>query len=331
MDRTSKNGLDLIGIAGGKLKGVWGKGFLGTLMYVTPIVALLFVPYVGWALAIAVFGWLTAGYVEFMKGLLSGNNPSYAMIFTTVHEFAQATLIGVILCCGTILGSVIFIVPGIIIIGFYSMSFFVLDEETITSVSDTLNLASMKMEGNKTAMFAYKVIYYLLYVIVALIALIAFIFIARLYATQQALAICLGIVDLLVTLVLLSIVTLYFYASNVVFYNEIVRQTAVEYTVKRPVEGTDLTELNITSGNEEVKQEVKVEQPKEETKVEEVKAEVKKAPAKKPATKAPAKKATTSTKSTATKTTEAKTEVAKKPAAKKATTATTAKKTTSKK
>ncbi len=353
MDRTSKNGLDLIGIAGGKLKGVWGKGFLGTLMYVTPIVALLFVPYVGWALAIAVFGWLTAGYVEFMKGLLSGNNPSYAMIFTTVHEFAQATLIGVILCCGTILGSVIFIVPGIIIIGFYSMSFFVLDEEAITSVSDTLNLASMKMEGNKSYIqqianmlgveineeFKIRPTEYgkvlgckeIDKVFRFDIALIAFIFIARLYATQQALAICLGIVDLLVTLVLLSIVTLYFYASNVVFYNEIVRQTAVEYTVKRPVEGTDLTELNITSGNEEAKQEVKVEQPKEETKVEEVKAEVKKAPAKKPATKAPAKKATTSAKSTATKTTEAKTEVAKKPAAKKATTATTAKKTTSKK
>lgn len=303
MDRTSKNGLDLIGIAGSKLKGVWGKGFLGTLMYVTPIIALLFVPYVGWALAIAVFGWLTAGYVSFMKGLLKGDNPSYAMIFTTVHEFAQATLIGVILCCGTILGLVIFIIPGIIIVGFYSMSFFVLDEQAITSVSDTLNLSSMKMEGNKTSMFAYKVIYYLLYVIVALIALVAFIFIARLYDTHQALAICLGVVDLLVSLVLVSIVTLYFYASNVVFYNEIVRQKAVEYTVKKPVEGTDLSELNITSANSEnteVKEEVKV----EETPVAPVEVEEKPAAKKTTTTKtasAPKKAATTKTTKTADK------------------------------
>lgn len=309
MDRTSKHGLDLIGIAGAKLKGVWGKGFLGTFMYVTPLIALLFVPYVGWALSIAVFGWLTAGYVEFMKGLLKGENPKYARIFNTVHEFAQATLIGVILCCGIVLGLVVFIIPGVIIIGYYSMTFFVLDEQAITGISDSLNLASLKMEGNKTAMFAYKVVYYLLYLIVAAIALVTVIFLLKLYGTQQVLAICLAVVDVLVILVLLSIVTLYFYASNVVFYNEIVRQKLVEYSVKKPVEGTDLNELNVKSATEvaPVATEAKVEEKVEEKAA---KPAAKKAPA--TAAKKPA------TAKTAAKPAAAKAE--SKPAAKKSTT-----------
>ena len=333
MDRTSKNGLDLIGIAGGKLNKCWGRAFLATLMYVTPLILLLFVPYAGWAVSILIFGWLTNGYISYMKKLLNNENPSFAIIFTTVKEFAQATLIGVIMCVGTILGSLIFIVPGIMIIGYYSMSLFVLDEEAITGVSDSLNLASKKMEGNKTAMFAYKVIYYLLYVIVGLAFAIAFLFIAKLYSTQQALAICLGILDVIVAIILISIITVYFYASNVVFYNEIVREKQVSYEVKRPVEGTDVKELNIVETEPAVTEEVKVEEPKTEVAPEAT--EVKKPAAKKPAAKkatttqtkpaaktAEAKPATTTKKAATTKTTNtstAKTSAAKKPATKKTT------------
>lgn len=328
MDRTSKNGLDLIGIAGGKLKSCFGRAFLATLMYVTPLILLLFVPYAGWAISILLFGWLTNGYISYMKKLLNNENPSFAIIFTTVKEFAQATLIGVIMCVGTILGSLIFIVPGIMIIGYYSMSLFVLDEEAITGVSDSLNLASKKMDGNKTAMFAYKVIYYLLYVIIGLAFAVAFLFIAKLYTTQQALAIGLGVIDVVVAIVLIALVTVYFYASNVVFYNEIVREKAVNYDVKRPVEGTDVKELNIVTSEEKVEE--KVEEQANEPVVEQV-SEVKKPAAKKPA----AKKATTA-KATTTKTaaTEAKPATAKKATAPKTTTAAkkpAAKKTTTNK
>ncbi len=299
MDRTSKHGLDLIGIAASKLKGVWAKAFLGALMYVSPIILLAFIPYCGWALSFVVFGWLTAGYIQFMKQLLRGENPKYTVIFTTVHEFAQATLIGVIMCTGTLLGTVLFIVPGMLMIVFYSLSLYVLNENAITSVADTFNLTARKMKGNKTAMVAYKVVYYLFYLLTGLIALVAFLFIAKLYATNQALAIVLGIIDVVVAIVLIAIVTVYFYASNDVFYAEIVRQQQVEYNVIKPVEGTDLAELNVVPEAEvkaEVKEEVVEAAPVEEVK-EEVKAE--EAPAKKPAAKkAPATKAATTTKTT---------------------------------
>lgn len=317
MDRTSKHGLDLIGIAASKLKGVWAKAFLGALMYVSPIILLAFIPYCGWALSFAVFGWLTAGYIQFMKQLLRGENPKYTVIFTTVHEFAQATLIGVIMCTGTLLGTVLFIVPGMLMIVFYSLSLYVLNENAITSVADTFNLTARKMHGNKTAMVAYKVVYYLFYLLAGLIALVAFLFIAKLYATNQALAIVLGIIDVVVAIVLIAIVTVYFYASNDVFYAEIVRQQQVEYNVIKPVEGADLAELNVVP-EAEVKAEVVEAAPVEEAK-EEVKAE--KAPAKKPAAKKPAAKKAPATKAATTTKTTTKT----------AATKTTAKKTTTKK
>jgi hypothetical protein len=181
-------------------------------------------------------------------------------------------------------------------IGYYSLALFVLNEEKIASVTDTLNVCARKMIGNKTAMFAYKVIFYLGYALVGTATIIAMMFIAELYATLLALGIVLTVVLAVVSISLLALITMYMYAANVVFYDEIVRPTVVEeYSVKAPAPAE---EAKVEAPAEEVKEDVEVK--------EEVKKEVKKAPAKKTTTtKKPA--STTATKTTATKTTTTKT------------------------
>ena len=69
MEKESKNGLDLIRISADKLKGSWGRVFLATLIYVAPLVLFCLIPYAGWAISVALFGYLTIGYINFMQVL----------------------------------------------------------------------------------------------------------------------------------------------------------------------------------------------------------------------------------------------------------------------
>lgn len=290
MEKTSKNGLDLIRISAGKLKGVWGKAFLAALIYVTPLIALCAIPYAGWAISIALFGYLTLGFINYMQKLLKGENPKLSVLFVQ-PEFAQAIFLGIIMAVGVIVGTILFIIPGILMIGYYSLSLFVLNEERIVNVTDTLNVAARKMNGNKTGLFAYKVIFYLFYALVGAATLVGLLFIAKLYETQMALAIVLGVVLVLVAIVLISIITIYFYAANVVFYDEIVRPVEVK--------GYELTSEKEANVAEVKVEEVKAENAQEPAPAEEnadVKnADAKPAPKKATTTKTAAKKSTTKT------------------------------------
>lgn len=333
MERISKNGLDLIRISTSKLKGVWGKAFLAALIYVTPLIALCAIPYAGWAISIACFGYLTLGFINYMQQLLKGENPSLKVLFVQ-KEFAQAILLGIIMAVGVIVGTLLFIIPGVLVIAFYSLSLFVLNEERIVNVTDTLNVAARKMNKNKTAMFAYKVIFYLFYALVGVAALVGLLFAASMFETQMVWAIILAVAVVLVAIVLIAIITVYFYAANVVFYSEIVRPVVVtDYALtseqKQPeVKADTFTEIPVEQG-------IVVEDKKAEAKAEKTAeapvAEVKAAPAKKPAAKkstTTAKAGTTAKKSTTT--TAAKSTAAKPAAAKTTSTKPAAKKTTTK-
>lgn len=232
MDNKSKNGLDLIRISAKKVNGNWGKAFLATLIYVSPLILFCAIPYAGWAISFALFGYLTLGYINYMQQLLGGKNPSLKVLFVQ-PEYAQAILLGIIMAVGVTVGLVLFIIPGVMVIAYYSFSLFVLNEERIVNVTDTLNVTARQMNGHKTAMFAYKVIFYFGYALVGAASIIGMMFIIELCATKLALGIVLAIALVLAAIVLISIITIYLYAANVVFYDEIIRTTVVEnYTLK---------------------------------------------------------------------------------------------------
>ena len=217
-----------------------------------------------------------------------------------------AIMVGIIIAIGTMLGLLLFIVPGILVIGYYSMSLFVLNEEKIVNVTDTLNVAARQMNGNKTALFAYKVVYYLFYVLVGAVSAVCEMFISGLYTSNLALGVVLTILLVLVSIVLFTIITMYFYASNCVFYEEVVRKAEVtDYQLKSE---KNVIKMEDVAKAEETNTEAKVEEKVEETAKTEEKVEksVKKTPAK----KTTAKKSTTTTakKTTAKKTTAEKKE-----------------------
>lgn len=217
---VSKNGLDLIGLSATKLAGKKLQGFVASLIYVAPLIALCFIPYAGWALSVALFGYLTAGYINYMQLLMAGEKPSYLLIFKGKGDIIASILLGIILVAGFALGSVLLIVPGMIFAAYFSMSFFFLNEDRISNVMDSLSTCARRMSGSKTSMASYKLIFYLYYLIIGLF-FGALAFIVYQLVTSIALAVVLYSLIILVFIAVVAGCTMFFYAANVVFYEEI--------------------------------------------------------------------------------------------------------------
>ena len=316
MNQNSKNGLDLIGIAGQKVNQNFGKVLLGSALYMLPMLVLAFIGLVNWQISVALVSVAIAfscifavGFAKFFINIVNGENAKISTIFMPNKGMLAGLVLSLILIVLYIVGFALFVVPAFIFITFFSMSvYFVANNENIT-VFEALGESKNKMTGKRTAMFSYKIIFYILYVIVILAYVFGMMAIKNL---PLAGAIPAYVGGALLGLFLFAIITMYFTACNAVLFNEI-----LDYSAKRKQAKAAKT------ANAEVKVEAK-EEVKEEAKVEEVPAEKEVKVVKKPAAKkATSTKAVTATKTTATKTAAkpaaAKT-AAKKPATKKTTT-----------
>ncbi len=294
MGHTSQTGFEIFKITQQKLKGKFTKAFVGALAYLAPMALLCCIPYVGWALAVLAFGYLTVGYITYMKQLLNNEDVKLFTIYEWNKNFATVTFLGAVYLLLVLLGYIVFIIPGIIIVAFYSNALHVSESEKSTSVLETFRKSANLVEGKKVFLLSYKVIYYFFYALSVLLFGVLMLFNERLFGSMPVLAVALLIFIGVVFFLLFAIITASFFASNQIFY---------EGLTKKPVQPA-----------EQKPEEIVVEQPKQEPekqneiKVEKPAKEVVKQPAKKPAAKKPATKPTAAS--------------AKKPAAKKPTTET---------
>ncbi len=274
MSEVSKNNMDLVKKTGATLKGKFGQAFVGTLVAFGPLVLLsLLVPYfIGFAISILLFGVMETGYIRFMREVIAGNRPKLSLIFSEVKTGWAETFIGTCTLLMFILGGVLFIIPGVVLYGYYAMSLFVAEKEKINELKGALTATRHKMKNNIMTMYSYKLFYWLFYIILFALAVFGYIGVFALADTNIILAILLGIVGVLVFLVIYSIITMYYHTSNELFFNEM-----LYYEEKR---NTKNNKVNVVEEKTEV-----VEAPAVEEK-----------PAEKPAKKAPAKKSTAKTK-----------------------------------
>lgn len=227
MDISNKSVLSLIKLSAVSLKGKWIKALIGTIAYLAPMVALCLIPYVGWAAAVLLFGFLTVNYIKYFNDLFSGGNVKLYTIFAPNRNLSTVTFLGVLIVMLILTGSILFIIPGLIIIAFYSMSMFVIEEENSTSVLETMRSCAKKMEGNKVALLSYKVLYYIGYALIALIFSILYMLLSTMVASYPFLSIMLLILLGLIAFFAAAIVTMYLHATNVMFYKEVLKEKNV--------------------------------------------------------------------------------------------------------
>ena len=267
---VSKNGMDLIKISAEKLKGKFGKAFVGTLVAFAPLLILaVVVPYyIGFALSVLLFGVVQTGYIRFMRALMNGENPSLKEIYSEVKTGWLETFLGTVMIVMFLLGGVLFIVPGVILYGYFGMGLFVAEKEKCASLGVALKSTKEKMDKNIMSMYAYKLFFWIFYIILIAGVLLGYIGVLALAETNVVLAVLVGIVGLLVVVVLYSILNAYYHAANETFFQEVLYYEDKKKTTRKKV--------NVV---EEVKPEVV--EPKAEEKQPAAKQPVKKAPAKK--------------------------------------------------
>jgi len=291
MAEVSKNSMDFIKASGEKVKGKFGKAFLGTLVMVAPLMLCAFSVY-ALPLAILFFGVFDTGYIRFMRALLNGENPSYKVIFSEFKTPWLEIFLGAIMLCMFVIGSVLAIIPGVVLIAYYSMSLFVAEHDKIGDVGVALKESSKKMNGNIASMFAYKTFFWLFYIILLFVTVIIGVLGFKLWADHKVLTILIILLDYLFTTTVWSVITVFYHTANQLFFAE----TLTYQEIKKTRKANQKVEIISEAKEEEVK-------PAAEEKA--VEAEPKKKVATKAAApktaKKPAAKAETTTKKTTKK------------------------------
>lgn len=293
MSNVSKNSMDFIKVAGEKVKGKFGKAFLATLMMVAPLMLCVFTVY-ALPLAVVFYGVFNTGYIRFMRALINGEDPKFALMFSEFKTPWLEIFLGAIMVCMFFVGTVLAIIPGAILIAYYSMSLFVAEKEKITEPGTALKETSKRMNGNISSMFAYKTLFWVFYILVIFVGVILALLGYKFWDTQIFVALLILFADYLLVTVLWSAVTVYYHTANELFFNEML----IYHEMKKVRKSKAKVEII----NEVQEQPVEVKPAETAEKVE--KAPVKKTPAKTttktanakaPAKKAPAKTTTTKT------------------------------------
>ena len=327
------NGLQLIRVACIKLKGHFSALFMGAWAMTTPLILDMFLGilcsiFLGnwWCFTVALMLFvvfvapLQMGYIKYFNDVLDGKQPKISEVFSYIR-FSFMTLraiyISGILMVMYILGGVLWLVPAGFAISAFSMVLFFLQKYEYPKLRTAMWDCATKMMGNRLAMFAYKLIFYIVYFMLFAIAGLCLALIYNLFLESFVVSWIVAMCSAIVFIFMYTFVTVYFHSSNQIFFEDVLSRDEKKRArkVKTTANNTDQVGNNtpVEKTEEDKKEPASVENKKEEKVVEKTENEPK-ATNKKPASakttttktakKTTAKKSTSTTKKTSKKTEE---------------------------
>ncbi len=289
----SKSLIEFFANTKARFKGKFGQAFLATLISVLPFAVIIFAA--AWltqlvhglfgiilVIAIVLFGNMQVGHIRFIRKLTEGEEkPSLKILFSGFvgKNIIMYAFLGIIVFLIYIFSGILLFVPLLFAIGSYSMVFYFVEHHNYDHYLDALSTSAKKMKRHRVNMYAYKLWFYLAYVLA--LALFLFVLLCLSQIEVLSVSIILMIVWHILFYVLFSYITTIYGFCNFNYFVEV-----LDYHERKKATATP--EVNTTEEKEEKKLEkVSAEEVKEE-KIQE----------KKPAKTATAK---TTTKTTATK------------------------------
>lgn len=237
MDRKeSRNGFELIKYGTIRLRGNFSALFMGALAMVTPLTLVFLIPYliarftdtlwvmsIGIALFAIMVGPLQVGYIKYFNETIEGKQPKILRVYSCFN-FSIFTLrtiyIALILLIIYILGGILWMIPGCIAVAFYSMTLFFLEKYNYPRLSEAMNDCARQMIGNRLAMFSYKLIFYLVYLLLfgmgALCLGLVFILAEDSMLVSYVVALC----STIVFIFMYTMVTVYYHSCNQIFFED---------------------------------------------------------------------------------------------------------------
>jgi len=282
MERISKNCFDMLKISKERFQDKWVRGLLATLVFIAPLTLTVVIPViigliienvevysiiqgVFAVIGMFLFGPLCVGYAKYYRELQAGNQPSIKVVFDA-DNFRSKSLflhiaVGLILSFTYLMGTVLFVVPAFILIAYFSMVFFFMSSHKYQGIGEAMKTCGKCMKGNTAGMFAYKSLFYLMYVIILVGAVLGGIGLTSYHATNPIAAILLAVALLIVVYLLMSLVIMFNQACNTVYFGEILDYVEKKRARRKAQEETVVAEEK-TEEKVEEKEEVAAEEEK---------------------------------------------------------------------
>lgn len=114
---------------------------------------------------------ITLGYVKFNLSMVNGNRPQFDDLFSEFHRFKEAFLLQLLRVLIVTIGTVLFVIPGIIATFGLALAPYILYENPGMPVKDVLITSYEMMKGNKWRLFCLSSSFLLLAVLCVLFTL----------------------------------------------------------------------------------------------------------------------------------------------------------------
>lgn len=131
------------------LAGNWGYVALGCLIY-EALLLLISTTTIG---ELLLYGPLTLGYIIYLMVICDFHNPDLNLLFKGFDRFVQSMVAGILISLAIGLGMLLLIVPGIIVGLGFSMTFFIMAENTSIAGVDAIQASWEMMKGYKWDLF----------------------------------------------------------------------------------------------------------------------------------------------------------------------------------
>ncbi len=131
------------------LKGKWGLAIGTLIVFMLVVVGIQIVPVAGAIAGIIISGPMTVGAVRFFMSISRKEEAQLNQIFSGFDRFGPHLVAYLLQMLYILLWALLLIIPGIIAAISYSMTYFILAEDSTITASDALAKSKEMMQGNK--------------------------------------------------------------------------------------------------------------------------------------------------------------------------------------
>ena len=131
------------------LRGFWGLAIGALIIYFLVFCVLGFFPVVGTIATYIIVGPMTVGAVRFTLAVSRKGTPEIGQLFSGFDRFGTHLAAYLIQTIFVALWTLLLIVPGIIAALSYSMTYFIIAEDSSISASEAITKSKKMMKGNK--------------------------------------------------------------------------------------------------------------------------------------------------------------------------------------
>ena len=256
--KISKNTGDLLVLAGNNFFPSFWRGLVGTFFALLPFLSIAIVmalinqywSYITFGcLALVLVGPMQSGYIAFSKSLYEGEKANVFKVFCGFanKNFIVIALASAVLVTMYILGFTLFLVPGVVVIAFFSMVPYYVAKYEDKTLFEAMKMCFVRMRRNRISMMSYKFAFYLLFLILIILSWLAGFGVYSLASYSLAASIAAGIVCGIAILFLLCALVSYYHSANFCFFIEI------EERYERKMKKLEAKEAKKVSGETDAK------------------------------------------------------------------------------